>query len=144
MNVQTTFMLVLGLAAFNAPAAAQDATDASFLLRASASDWENYFPGQLANGYVSTLTSPRGTVGTASSMVALMDYHAGDVSRPAAIPGWTEIDYSTGNSPAGHFWMNQVDLDRAVFQHYSQVLDLHQATLTTRYRYRDHGRATDI
>src|SRR6185437_4644189 len=77
-------------------------------------------------------------------LVGFMDYGKDDMSRPAAIPGWTEIDYSTGQSPAGHFWMNQVDLRPSVFQDYRQVLNLHDATLTTSYRYLDHGRSTRI
>ena len=123
---------------------AQAATDPSFLLTATSKDFANYFPGQLANGYLSTITAPRGTEGNLAYLVAFMDYAKDDMSRPAAIPGWTEIDYSTGQSDAGHFWMNQVDLDSSVFQDYQQVLDLHDATLTTSYRYLDHGKATRI
>lgn len=123
---------------------AQAATDPSFLLTATSKDFASYFPGQLANGYLSTVTAPRGTEGNLAYMVAFMDYAKDDMSRPAAIPGWTEIDYSTGQSDAGHFWMNQVDLSPSVFQDYRQVLDLHDATLTTSYRYLDHGKATRI
>jgi trehalose/maltose hydrolase-like predicted phosphorylase len=120
------------------------APDASFSLTATAKDFANYFPGQLANGYFSTMTAPRGTEGNLAYMVAFMDYAKGDASRPAAIPGWTEIDYSTGQSAAGHFWMNQVDLSPSVFQDYQQTLNLYDATLTTRYRYVDHGKATRV
>lgn len=123
---------------------AQAATDPSFLLTATSKDFASYFPGQLANGYLSTMTAPRGTEGSLAYMVAFMDYGKDDMSRPAAIPGWTEIDYSTGQSDAGHFWMNQVDLSTSVFQDYQQVMDLHDATLTTSYRYLDHGKATRI
>jgi trehalose/maltose hydrolase-like predicted phosphorylase len=135
--------LLAALALFAAPAFA-DAPDASFRLTATARDFANYFPGQLANGYFSTMTAPRGTEGNLAYMVALMDYAKDDVSRPAAIPGWTEVDYSTGNSAAGHFWMNQVDLSPAVFQDHQQTLNLYDATLTTRYRYMDHGKATRV
>lgn len=124
------------------PAAA--ATDPSFLLTASAKDFASYFPGQLGNGYQSTLTSPRGTEGNLAYLVAFMDYAKGDIARPAAVPGWSEIDYSAGHSPAGHFWLNQAALDPAVFQDYRQQLDMREGTLTTRYRYLDHGRATRI
>jgi hypothetical protein len=77
-------------------------------------------------------------------MISFMDYAKGDVSRPAAIPGWTGIDYSTGPSHAGQFWLNQVDMDGARFRDYRQVLDMHDGTLTTRYRYLDGRKATDI
>ena len=127
-----------------APLAQAATTDPSFLLTATSKDFASYFPGQLANGYLSTTTAPRGTEGNPAYMVGLMDYAKDDMSRPAAIPGWTEIDYSTGQSDAGHFWMNQVDLSPSVFQDYQQVVNLHDATLTTSYRYLDHGRATRI
>ncbi|MFT3792867.1 MAG: glycoside hydrolase family 65 protein [Rudaea sp.] len=120
------------------------ASDAGFTLTATAKDFDSYFPGYFANGYVSTLTGPRGTEGNLSYMVGLMDYAKDDFSRPAAIPGWTEIDYSTGQSAAGHFWMNQVGPNAQLFQDYSQTLDLHEATLTTSYRYIDHGKSTAI
>lgn len=122
----------------------QATTDPGFLLTATSDDFASYFPGQLANGYVSTFTGPRGTEGNLAYLVGLMDYGKDDISRPAAIPGWSEIDYSTGPSDAGHFWMNQVALDPTLFQGYRQVLNLHDATLTTAYRYLDHGRATAI
>jgi trehalose/maltose hydrolase-like predicted phosphorylase len=139
-----TFFRLIALAAYGVAAMAHGQTDPGFLLTATAKDFASYFPGQLANGYLSTFTAPRGTEGNLAYMVAFMDYAKGDIARPAAIPGWTEIDYSTGQSAAGHFWMNQVELSPAVFQDYRQTLDLHGATLTTRYRYLDHGKATAV
>jgi trehalose/maltose hydrolase-like predicted phosphorylase len=133
--------IVLALAAV-APACAQTAP--SFLLTATAGDFDHYFPGYLANGYASTLTAPRGTEGNLGYLVAFMDYAADDMSRPAAIPGWTEIDYSAGKSAAGQFWLNQVRLDAATYQDYIQDLKLHDATLTTDYRYLDHGKSTRV
>ncbi|TAM62014.1 MAG: glycoside hydrolase family 65 protein [Rhodanobacter sp.] len=130
--------LLLGCAA----ATAHDQTDPSFLLTATSSDFAAYFPGELANGYLSTMTSPRGTEGNLAYMVAFMDYAKGDMARPAAIPGWTEIDYSTGKSAAGQFWLNQAGLDPAKFQDYRQTLNLHDATLTTSYRYVDGSKST--
>ena len=118
--------------------------DAGFTLSASAADFDNYYPSYLANGYFSTMTAPRGTEGNLAYMVGFMDYAQDDISRPAAIPGWSEIDYSTGDSAAGHFWMNQVPLSPALFQDYSQTLNMREATLTTRYRYVDHRRSTQI
>ncbi|MEP7041838.1 MAG: glycoside hydrolase family 65 protein [Dokdonella sp.] len=133
---------VLVIVLFGPPAFA--APDPSFVLEATSKDFDAYFPGYLANGYFSTLTAPRGTEGNLGYMVGLMDYAKDDFSRPAAVPGWTEIDYSTGTSRAGHFWLNQVHVDDATLQNYRQTLDLHEATLTTRYRYLDHGKTTDI
>ncbi|HEY8010211.1 MAG TPA: glycosyl hydrolase family 65 protein [Rudaea sp.] len=120
------------------------ATDPSFLLTASAKDFDNYFPGQLANGFISTMTAPRGSEGNLAYMVAFMDYAKDDISRPAAIPGWTEIDYSTGPIGGDHVWMNQVRLTPSVFEDYHQVLNMYDATLTTSYRYLDHGKATRV
>ncbi|HET6804480.1 MAG TPA: glycoside hydrolase family 65 protein [Frateuria sp.] len=135
------WLIACAALALSAPAAA---TDPGFLLTATSRDFPSYFPTQLGNGYFTTFSAPRGTEDNLSYMVAFMDYARGDVSRPAAVPGWSGIDYSTGNSQAGHFWLNQVALDPAVFADYRQVLDLHDGTLTTRYRYDDHGRATRI
>ena len=125
-------------------AATAAADDSTFLFTATAADWNSYFPSYLANGYFSTMTAPRGTEGALAYMVGLMDYGKDDISRPAAIPGWSEIDYSTGDSAAGHFWMNQVDIKPALFKDYSQVLNTRDATLTTRYRYVDHERSTQM
>jgi len=69
----------------------------------------------------------------------LMDYANGDVSRPAAVPGWTEIDYRAGSS-----WLNQAEVTPTRFQHYRQVLDMYDGTLTTRYRYIDGPKVTDV
>src|SRR5580692_231427 len=123
---------------------ARAASDPTFTLSASAEDFSSYFPSYLANGYFSTMTAPRGTEGNLAYMVAFMDYAKDDIARPAAVPGWSEIDYSTGDSAAGHFWMNQVPLHPGLFQDYSQTLNMQDATLTTRYRYVDHGRSTQI
>jgi protein-glucosylgalactosylhydroxylysine glucosidase len=123
---------------------AQAAPDASFSISASAEDFDHYFPSYLANGYFSTMTAPRGTEGNLAYMVAYMDYANDDMSRPAAIPGWSEIDYSTGDSAAGHFWMNQVAVTSAQFTDYRQTLNLQEATLTTSYRYIEHNRSTRI
>ncbi len=101
--------LLLAMAAIPALAGAED----TFSLSASAQDFDTYFPSYLANGYFSTMTAPRGTEGNLAYMVAFMDYGKDDESRPAAIPGWSEIDYSTGDSAAGHFWMNQVPVNAA-------------------------------
>ncbi|MEO7051264.1 MAG: glycoside hydrolase family 65 protein [Rhodanobacter sp.] len=139
-NVVLLIVAMFGCAASNTHAA----TDPSFLLTATSRDFTSYFPGQLANGYLSTTTAPRGTEGNLAYMVGFMDYGKDDMSRPAAIPGWTEIDYSTGTSNVGHFWMNQVEVNPSTFQDYRQVLNLHEATLTTSYRYLDHGRSTQI
>jgi trehalose/maltose hydrolase-like predicted phosphorylase len=132
--------LICAAAAIPALAAAED----TFTLSASAQDLGNYFPSYLANGYFSTMTAPRGTEGNLAYMVAFMDYAKEDESRPAAIPGWSEIDYSTGDSAAGHFWMNQVPVTAALFADYRQTLNMKEATLTTSYRYVDHKRSTQV
>jgi trehalose/maltose hydrolase-like predicted phosphorylase len=122
-------------------ATAGAATDSSFLLTATAKNFDSYFPGQLANGYLSTFTSPRGTESNLSYLIAFMDYGKDDVARPAAIPGWSGIDYRAASTGA---WLNLAPLQPSVFQDYHQVLNLHDATLTTRYRYADRDKATRI
>ncbi len=66
-----------------------------------------------------------------------MDYAVQDIARPAAIPGWSGINYSTGPSTAGQFWLNEVRVSPKAFADYSQTLNMREATLTTRYRYTD-------
>lgn len=116
------------------------ATDASFVLQASAADWANYFPGQLGNGYASTLTAPRGTEDAPAYLVAFMDRTPGDIARPAVVPAWSAIDYRTESGA----WLNAAPLDAAHFQDYAQTLDMHDGTLATRYAYRDGERSTDV
>jgi len=100
-------------------------------------DLESYFPTYLANGYFSTMTAPRGTEANAAYLVAFMDRVPPDVARPAAIPGWTGVDYSTGSTPAGEFWLNQTRISTQTFTDYRQTLNLYDATLTTSYRFTD-------
>src|SRR4029077_14718931 len=82
-----------------AAATARGETDASFRLSDGLEDLPGYFPAYLAHGYLSNLSDPRRTEGTRDHAVGLMDYAAGDIARAAAVPGWTEIDFSAG--PAG-------------------------------------------
>ena len=127
-----------------ATASARGETDASFRLSAGLEDLPAYFPAYLANGYISALSAPRGTEATRAYLVAFMDYAAGDISRPAAVPGWTEIDFSSSPTGAGQAWMNRAPLNERDFRDYRQTLDLHEATLTTSYRYLDRGRETAV
>ncbi|WP_233841016.1 glycoside hydrolase family 65 protein [Dyella sp. 2HG41-7] len=129
----------LFLAAFAVAPASHAATDPSFLLTASADNFGSYFPSYLANGYFSTMTSPRGTEPARAYMVAFMDYDKRDASRPAAIPGWSEIDYNPGGG-----WINSTRLDKKIFADYAQTLDMHDGTLTTRYRFDYANKSTDV
>lgn len=113
------------------------AADSSFELTATEANPESYFPTYLANGYFSTMTAPRGTEANAAYLVAFMDRAPQDVARPAAIPGWTGIDYSSGSSSAGEFWLNQTRISPQSLSEYRQTLNLYDATLTTSYRFTD-------
>ncbi len=124
--------------------AAGAASDASFELSAGLENLPSYFPGYLANGYLSTLTAPRGTEATRAYLVGFMDYAQGDMSRPAAIPAWTEVDFNPGPAGERYGWLNRASLDETHFKDYRQTLDLRAATLTTRYHYLDRGRSTGI
>ncbi|MBV9912927.1 MAG: hypothetical protein JOZ93_10120, partial [Sinobacteraceae bacterium] len=129
--------LLLGaLLGLSSLAAAQQ--DASFVLSAKLSDLPSYFPGYLGNGYVSTLSSPRGTENTRTFMVALMDYAPGDMSRPALVPGWTDIDFRAGPGNEDYVWLNRALLREPQFTDYKQALDLHAGVLTTSYTFKDH------
>jgi hypothetical protein len=70
--------------------------DATFDLVATEKDFSLYFPPYRAKGSFTTNTSLRGTDATLSFTVAVMDHTPGDVSYPAALPSWAEIDYSDG------------------------------------------------
>ncbi|MEP6938597.1 MAG: glycosyl hydrolase family 65 protein [Rudaea sp.] len=133
-RIAHSFVLALAL---GTPAVAQ--TDPSFTLTATASDFDTYFPGYLANGYVSTMTSLRGTEANPSYMVAFMDYAKDDIARPAAVPGWSEIDYNPGGG-----WLNSTRVAPHIFGDYAQTLDMHDATLTTKYRFNYANKSTDV
>lgn len=115
------------------------ATDPGFLLTATSKHFSSYFPSYLANGYFSTMTSPRGTEPNMGYMVAFMDYTKGDISRPAAIPGWSEIDYNPGGG-----WLNSTRLDSTIFADYAQTLNMHDGTLSTRYHFTYANKITDV
>src|SRR5215469_4942400 len=140
----TTVGLACVLCLLAIPARSSDASDASFQLRAGLEDLPRYFPGYLANGYLSTLTAPRGTEATRAYLVGFMDYAPGDMSRPAAIPAWTDIDFNPGAAGERHGWLNRAALNERRFSDYHQTLDLRAATLTTSYRFLDRGRTTAI
>lgn len=127
-----------------ARAAPRGATDRSFQLVAHLGDVPTYFPGLLGNGYIASLTGPRGTEPTQTYLVAFMDYTPGDVSRPALVPGWTGIDFSAGRAGHSGGWLDRMPMNGAHFSGYRQTLDVHDGTLTTRYRFRDEGRVTKL
>jgi trehalose/maltose hydrolase-like predicted phosphorylase len=136
-------MLVCALLALATPSAHAE-TDPAFLLRAGLKDLPDYFPGYLGNGYLGTLTAPRGTEATPTYLVAFMDYTAGDMSRPAQVPAWTEVDFSSSPPGGAQAWLNRARLDERHFADYRQTLDLREATLTTHYRYLDGVRSTEV
>ena len=141
MKSKMTLLAALLLAAASDT---QAAGDASFTLSAAMKDLPAYFPGYLGNGYVGTLTAPRGTEATRTYLAAFMDHTAGDMSRPAALPAWNQIDFSAGMPGQGFDWLNRVALNERRFADYRQTLDLYGATLTTSYRFVDRGRVTAI
>jgi trehalose/maltose hydrolase-like predicted phosphorylase len=119
----------------NAPSPSTD----SFELSATARDIDHYYPTYLANGYFSMASSLLGTGPTPAQMIGVMDYTADDVSRPAAIPSWNEIDYFDGSA-----WLNASKVSAASHTDYHQTLAMRDGLLTTRYGWHDGGRNTDI
>ena len=115
------------------------ASDPGFVLTATSANFDAYFPTYLANGYFSTMTSVRGTEPNMSYMVAFMDYAKDDIARPAAVPGWSEIDYNPGGG-----WLNSTRIAPQIFADYTQTLDMHEATLTTQYRFVYANKSTDV
>jgi protein-glucosylgalactosylhydroxylysine glucosidase len=113
--------------------------DPSFEFTATEKDFNLYFPAYLANGFFTTTTSLRGTDPAPAYMVGLMDYTPGDVSRPAAVPSWAEIDYFDGSS-----WLNQSPVTPVAFQDYRQTLNMFDGRLETRYKWADGSRSSVI
>lgn len=116
------------------------AADRSFRLSTGLEQLPAYFPGLLGNGYIATLTTPRGIDAAQTYLVGLMDYSPGDISRPALVPGWTAIDFAPGDVGSKARWAAEAPLTAEHFSDYRQTLDMHEATLTTRYSYTDQGR----
>lgn len=144
VRVATAACAVLNVPLLVCAPSAPCETDASFRLSARSGDLPTYFPGYLANGYISTLSTPRGTEPARAYLAGFMDYSAGDVSRPAAVPGLAEIDFSAGPSGSEFAWLDRVPLSDRHFRDYQQTLDLQEATLTTDYRYLDRSRGTGV
>ena len=118
--------------------------DGGFRLSTGLEQLPAYFPGLLGNGYIATLTTPRGTDAAQTYLVGLMDYTPGDMSRPALVPGWTAIDFAPGNAGSKAGWVDEAPLTAGHFADYRQTLDMHEATLTTRYSYADQGRQVAV
>ncbi len=115
------------------------ASTADFELVATERDFGLYFPTYLANGIYSAQSSLRGTDPTLSLMAGVMDYTPGDVSRPAAIPSWTEVDYFNGQA-----WLNESTVTASAYQDYRQTLDMYDGTLQTSYRWTAQGRDSRV
>jgi len=115
------------------------ATDQSFILTATQSNFSRYYPAYLANGHWSAATSLLGTAPTPAQMAGVMDYDATDVSRPAAIPSWNGIDYFDGDA-----WLNDGTVGAQTHSHYRQTLDMRDGVLRTHYRWIDGARVTDV
>ncbi len=135
--------LLLALSAFIfssvTPRVVAHGADESFILTATDSSFSRYVPTYLANGFWSADSSLLGTSATASHMTGLMDYHSEDVSRPAALPSWNEIDYFDGAA-----WLNASTVAASTHTYYRQTLDMHDGVLNTRYRWHSPARATDV
>jgi len=134
-HLPRAFALSLLLIASRAGAA----TDTSFVLTGTSDQFDSYFPSYLANGYFSAMTSVRGTGPTMGYMVATMDYAKDDIARPAAMPGWNEIDYNPGGG-----WLNSTRVAKEIFTDYAQSLDMYGATLNTKYRFVYANKSTDV
>ncbi len=120
-------------------ASAAQPTGDSFRLSTGLEQLPAYFPGLLGNGYIATLTTPRGSDAAPTYLVGFMDYSPGDIARPARVPGWTQIDVAPGGAGSQAQWIDKAPLTAVHFADYRQTLDMHAATLTTRYVYADRG-----
>jgi trehalose/maltose hydrolase-like predicted phosphorylase len=100
----------------------------SFDLTATEKDFGLYFPAYLANGFFTTSSSLRGTDAALSFMVGVMDYTPGDISRPAALPSWAEMDYFDGAA-----WLNATPVTPNSLRDYRQTLHMYDGVLSTQY-----------
>src|SRR5690348_14823854 len=110
-------------------ASAAQEPDAGFRLSTSLDQLPSYFPGLIGNGYIATLTTPRGIGAAQTYLVGLMDYSPGDISRPARVPGWTAIDLAPGDAGSRAGWVDEAPLTAEHFTDYRQTLDMHEGTL---------------
>jgi trehalose/maltose hydrolase-like predicted phosphorylase len=137
---QKYILLPLMLSQAMVPVMAARAPDSSFTLSATAGNFASYYPTYLANGYWSVASTLLGTAPALSFMAGVMDYTDGDVSRPAALPSWNEIDYFDGGA-----WLNgDASLNAQTHASYRQTLNMHDGVLRTQYRWIDGARATEI
>ncbi|MEA3149377.1 MAG: hypothetical protein QOD56_316, partial [Gammaproteobacteria bacterium] len=111
----------------------------SFSLTATQNNFKNYCPTYLANGYWSVASSLQGTTPTLALIAGVMDYTSDDVSRPAAIPSWNEIDYFDGSE-----WLNSATVEPDTHSRYHQTLDMRDGLLRTGYRWRSHAHVSDV
>jgi trehalose/maltose hydrolase-like predicted phosphorylase len=141
--VATSLSMILAPAAIpttaRAAAVAREPAIDTFELTATERNFQNYYPTYLANGYWSMASSLSGTGATPAQIVGVMDYTANDVSRPAAIPSWNEIDYYDGAE-----WLNAAAVSGASHLRYRQTLDMRGGSLNTRYRWRSRAHSTDV
>lgn len=115
------------------------APDSTFQLVAGAGDIDHYYATYLANGHWSLASSPLGTDAAAVQIAGLMDNTPADVSRPAAVPSFGEIDYFDGGS-----WLNSTTVRPASHGDYRQTLDMYRGTLTTEYVWQSGGRSSAL
>lgn len=113
--------------------------NSGFEFVATEKNFDLYYPTYLANGFFSTNTSLRGTDPTVCYMVGLMDYTPMDLSRPAPIPSWAEIDYFDGVS-----WLNNAPVDANTLKDYKQTLDMFNGRLNTHYVWVNGGKTSQI
>ena len=137
--VVAPLVLTCSLASASTPVPTDVSRPSDFELVATERDFGRYFPTYLANGIFSAQSSLRGTDATLALMAGLMDYTPGDVSRPAAIASWTEVDYFNG-----HAWLNESAVGPSAYQDYRQTLDMYDGTLETSYRWTAGGRDSRI
>ncbi len=93
----------------------------------------------LGNGRLGVSTSPLGTAPTETYMAGLYDQAEGDVPRIAALPAWNEVDWFDGRA-----WLSQTPSGSPSVRSYSQVLNMCDGALQTRYSWEDQDRETSF
>jgi trehalose/maltose hydrolase-like predicted phosphorylase len=112
-------------------------TDTSFILETQS--LAPYFPGYIGNGHFSLVSTPLGMIDAPSYMAKVYDHGPDDVPRIAIIPAWNGLDIYDGEK-----WLSKISPDSEIITSYSQRIDMYQALMQTKYRWKDGNKVTDI
>ncbi|HEY7161239.1 MAG TPA: hypothetical protein VH815_08265, partial [Acidobacteriota bacterium] len=98
-----------------------------------------YFSGYIGNGHFSLVSTPLAITDAPSYMAKIYDHGPDDVPRIAIIPAWNGIDINNGEK-----WLSKITPDQETITSYSQLIDMYQGIMQTKYHWKDGDKVTDI